>query len=972
MYNSSSRACLFVIVLMLLLLSPLAVHAAGLGKLTLNSALGQPLQAEIDIVTVNDDELSSLKVELASREAFTQAGIRYESFFSTFNVSVEPRANGDPYVVITSPQSINEPFLNILVELSWASGRLLREYTVLMDPVEYNAPEPVAPTVRSEPNVIETKVDAPPEQTPEAAEQASSSSEPAAEPKAVVASSESSEASDTYGPVVRGDNLSDIARKITPDGVNLNQMLVAMYRANREAFIDNNMNLLKVGAMLRIPDSIELTAIDAAEANAEVKIQVADWRNYRKKLVEAATESQPAESEVLSQADSGEITTTVDIEAAASGEESKEVLRLSSGFQLAQQGEGADTSMIDRLRMTEEDAIAHSLAMQEANERVAMLEKQVDDLQQLLELKQPGLAQAQVQAEAISDIDVKPEAEAAVNPEAEAFDETVEIITPAPESIADEGFNFTPEQEVAEFSPFIEELILEPVEEPFQETVQEPIASPAPLPVEGEVSYLDLVMQNVEYIVGALLVLLGALFIIKRRQNKSKDDLDADDMDFDEISPAMRNKMAAVAAAGTAASVDSDNLSSEYDSANELQAEETQEEDFDKEESFFQEEKNDDVQVAHMDLAPEPLQETEDASADEFIPDHEIELDLDDTSPSQEDSIEVETIEEDSEQVESAAEVDLDLDFAEEPAAEEDSAAQAEEDHEIEFDLGDISDDESKSEQTETDAELTETQIDLDAETEPLIEPEELSEPIEPAETSEPTLAESETDEEISISSDDQIDLMATTFAESPEDLKDVAEALDYDADTGSDGATPDDTPESVASASEEEAADPNSIDFEQQDAPVIESSDSDDLTNETEELAVSDEAVVDASEPLPELGLADINLEMEDEAANEDKSVEADAEQPEIVEDVPEVPEASEVADASDTPELSDAPDESDVPESTENSEQWQEVETKMDLAKAYQEMDDKEGAREMFEEVIRDGDKEQQEKAKALLDEL
>ncbi len=968
MYNSSFRACLFVIVLMLLLLSPLGVHAAGLGKLTLNSALGQPLQAEIDIVTVNDDELSSLNVELASRDAFTQAGIRYESFFSTFNVSVESRTNGDPYVVITSPQSVNEPFLNILVELSWASGRLLREYTVLLDPVEFGAPEPVAPTVTSTPDVVETQVDTP-EQTPQAADQASDPKEPVAEPEAVPIS-QISDRGDTYGPVVRGDNLSDIARKIIPDGVNLNQMLVAMYRANREAFIDNNMNLLRVGAMLRIPDGIELTAIDAAEANAEVKIQVTNWRNYRKKLVEAAAESQPSEAEVLSQADSGQISTTVDNEVTVPGEEPKEVLRLSSGVQIDAQGEeGADTTMLDRLRMTEEDAIAHSLALEEANERVAMLEKQVEDLQQLLELKQPGFAQAQVQAEAVLDIDVKPEAEAeteaAVSPEAAAIDEAVEMITPAPESITDEGF--TPEQEVTEFSPFMEEPILEPVEEPFQETVQEPVVSPEPLPVEEEVSYLDLVLQNVEYIVGALLVLLGALFIIKRRQNKSKDELDADEMDFDEISPSMRDKMAAVAAAGTAASVDSDNLSSEYDSANEPQAEETQEDDFDREESFFQEEKNDDEQVAHMDLATEPLQETEDASADdEFVPDHEIELDLDDASPLQEDSVEAEAIEEGGEQVETKDEVDLD--FSAEATTEEDSAAQPEEDHEIEFDLGDLSDDESKSEQEETDAELTETQIDLIAETEPLIEPEELSEPLEPAEPlepSEPALAASETDEDAS--SDDQIDLMATTLAESPEDLKDVAEALDYDADTGSDEATPE-----IAASVSEEAADPNSIDFEQQDVPVIESSDRDDSTNETED-AASDEAVVDANVPPSELDLADINLEMEDEQVTDaDKSVEADTELPEIVEDVPEVPEASEVTDASDTSELSDAPEESDMPESTEKSEQWQEVETKMDLAKAYQEMDDKEGAREMFEEVIRDGDKEQQEKAKALLDEL
>ncbi len=110
-----------------------AIYAAGLGKLTLNSALGQPLNAEIDIVTTSRDEVPSLKASIATREAFAQAGINYESFFSALKISIESRANGNPYIKVTSPQSVNEPFLNLLMELNWASGRILREYTVLLE-----------------------------------------------------------------------------------------------------------------------------------------------------------------------------------------------------------------------------------------------------------------------------------------------------------------------------------------------------------------------------------------------------------------------------------------------------------------------------------------------------------------------------------------------------------------------------------------------------------------------------------------------------------------------------------------------------------------------------------------------------------------------------------------------------------------------------------------------------------------------
>jgi pilus assembly protein FimV len=131
-YKTSFRVSLLLIVLML---PWAAVQAAGLGKLTLNSALGQPLAAEIEIVTTSSDDVASLKASVATREAFAQAGINYESVLSAVKASVELRSNGNPYIKLTSPQAVNDPFLMILMELSWSSGRTLREYTVLLDPV---------------------------------------------------------------------------------------------------------------------------------------------------------------------------------------------------------------------------------------------------------------------------------------------------------------------------------------------------------------------------------------------------------------------------------------------------------------------------------------------------------------------------------------------------------------------------------------------------------------------------------------------------------------------------------------------------------------------------------------------------------------------------------------------------------------------------------------------------------------------
>jgi len=118
----------------ILVLMPWAAHAAGLGKLTVLSALGQPLSAQIDLVSVQKDELATLSARIAAPEAFTQANVQYSPALVGARVSIEKRAQGQPYIKITSSRAINEPFLSVLVELSWAQGRLVREYTALIDP----------------------------------------------------------------------------------------------------------------------------------------------------------------------------------------------------------------------------------------------------------------------------------------------------------------------------------------------------------------------------------------------------------------------------------------------------------------------------------------------------------------------------------------------------------------------------------------------------------------------------------------------------------------------------------------------------------------------------------------------------------------------------------------------------------------------------------------------------------------------
>ena len=142
------RVCLFFVAL----LASCVLQAASLGNLTLNSYLGQPFKAEIDLVAVKKEDIPSLVARLASRDTFRQANVNYAPLMFTFEISVEDRADGQPYIKITSPQRVNEPFLSMLIELSWSSGRLFREYTVLLDPPE-SALQLTAPTMQVEPVV---------------------------------------------------------------------------------------------------------------------------------------------------------------------------------------------------------------------------------------------------------------------------------------------------------------------------------------------------------------------------------------------------------------------------------------------------------------------------------------------------------------------------------------------------------------------------------------------------------------------------------------------------------------------------------------------------------------------------------------------------------------------------------------------------------------------------------------------------
>ena len=343
-------------VVLLAFLLPCFSMAAGLGELKVMSPLGQPLKAEINLVSMKAGELESLEAHIATPDAFRQAGIEYNPLLADVKLSIATRPDGNPYIKLSSSGVVNDPFLDVLISLSSSSGRIEREYTLLFDPAESAKAPAVSPPVALPERHLEQ-----PKLLEKQAEQ----------PKTAAPATPSGK----YGPVKKGDTLSGIAMATKPAGVTLEQMLVALYRANGDAFSGNNMNRLDAGTILRIPGSEEIAAIGKGDAEKVVQLQAADWNAYRQKLASFAAERK----EDLKRSVSGKITAAVEKKPVAP--QAQEVLKLSKG----------DASSPTA---AEEARAAQVKTLNDASERILMLEKNIQEMKKLLDLKNKALARA--------------------------------------------------------------------------------------------------------------------------------------------------------------------------------------------------------------------------------------------------------------------------------------------------------------------------------------------------------------------------------------------------------------------------------------------------------------------------------------------------------------------------------------------------------------------------------------------------
>ena len=512
--------------------------AAGLGKIVVLSSLGQPLRAEIEL-TASREEMTDMRAQLASADAFKQAGIDLVPSLLGIRFSIDKRPNGQSILKLTSDRPLNDPFVDVLLELNWATGRLVREYTFLLDPPEMAvrsaptqaqspAPKPslgrvepasVAPASSIDDGVRSRAREA---SRPGAAKavEAPTRPSPRTEAAATPAPTEAKDA--RLHQVQRGETLRKIANETKPEGVSLEQMLVGLLRANRDAFDGGNMNRLRTGRVLTVPEKSEVEAVSTGEAKKIVAKQSSDWNAYRDKLA-AVAERAPAKDGEASQMSGGRVTAKVEDKAGAENENKDrlQVSRTESGSaQPAKPGVRGG-----------EDAVAQNKALKEANDRVALLEKNIADLQKLLEMKNQSLADLQKQASAKGEVAPVPP------PKPAEVVKPVDAPKPAEPVAAEASKPATPADAPKPAEP------VKPVEAAPQEatkaveppkSVEPPKPAEAPKPVEAakpkvvtpppppppEPSLIDDLLDNPLTLLGGggIAALLAGLLIARRRR----------------------------------------------------------------------------------------------------------------------------------------------------------------------------------------------------------------------------------------------------------------------------------------------------------------------------------------------------------------------------------------------------------------------------------------------------------------------
>ena len=352
-------------------------HALGLGELTLKSTLNQPLVAEIELLDVKDLTAAEVVPSLASPDDFAKAGVDRQAFLNDLTFTPVLNASGKSILRVTSSKPLSEPMVKFLVQVMWPNGRLLRDYSVLLDPSKFSP------------------------QTAEAA----------AQPTSTVAAPVTGATKPSQYTTTPRDTLWEIAAKAR-NGGSIQQTMLAIQALNPDAFIDGNINRLKTGQVLRMPDQAQSTGLPQAKAIAEVAAQNKAWRQGRRYVAKPGAGQQQLDATNRARTEGAPAQAATDKLSLVSAE---------SGKNPGKGAAGDAKALSNKLAVTQESLDTSRRDNAELKSRMADLQSQVDKLQRLIELKNNQLAKLQTEGAAAAPAAATApamSAELAANPEA--------------------------------------------------------------------------------------------------------------------------------------------------------------------------------------------------------------------------------------------------------------------------------------------------------------------------------------------------------------------------------------------------------------------------------------------------------------------------------------------------------------------------------------------------------------------------
>ena len=542
---------------------PIAAQALGLGELHSSSQLNQQLNAQIDLLSTNPAEARQLQVKLASPDVFSRVGIDRPAFLNslTFTPTVQ---NGKPVIRVTSSAPITEPFLNFLLEVSWPQGQLLKEYTVLLDPPVLmntgSAATENAATVRAEPRssgvvqrnqaaeqqraqqqrtqqqrqqqlqIQRQQAQAQQQQTEEsrrlAAQQQFENQARAVMNDADPQSAPVRSSTSSVYRVKRGDTVSRIASRLRYRGVSNNQMMLALFRANPQAFSQSNINNLKTGAMLSKPAKGDVVSSTSSESKRIIRQHYAQWKKYREGLATSTVAQQP-----VSQQAAGASTSNPDTDS-SNQNANLTVAGSDANSQSSNSATGIGTAEIQKQLTLAQEAIASSKSENaELRSRVGKLEAIIRKKDRLINLKNNKLADLEAR---LSGVDEPTDIATQVGNQEEENDSRIirgggEDSSTEIAANTDSVDNQNSDNQQIENNPILEDVtdrlaIATTDPEPVDEDIKSPFAGEDDEKSKGGI--LDLLSSPLVAMIGGggLLALLLGWFLMRRSSMKPEAD----------------------------------------------------------------------------------------------------------------------------------------------------------------------------------------------------------------------------------------------------------------------------------------------------------------------------------------------------------------------------------------------------------------------------------------------------------------